>query len=338
MFHSAYLRLTIWYLTIIMIVSVLFSAVLYRVITDEIDRGLHRQVISFRGPIIQAFQLNNDRVEQLVESELNDSKERIRFNLIVINLFILFIAGGASYYLAKRTLQPIEEAHTSQSRFTADASHELRTPLTAMKAEIEVALREKTISASAAKNLLKSNLEEIDKLEELSNNLLVLSQIQDRDKKNLFKQISLKEIVEQAIADLSPIAQKKKITLQIDLKEIKLQADKESINRTIKILLDNAFKYSPEGSNVSIKTYTEGSWAVIQVTDQGIGIKELDLAHIFDRFYRADTSRSKKDIPGYGLGLSIAKKIIENHQGKIEAISTIDKGSTFTIKLPSKRL
>lgn len=332
MFRSAYLRLTLWYLAIIMLISVIFSVTLYGVMTNELDRGLRRQALLYR-PLPFLRSIDDNSTDQL-QTQIDESHQRIQLNLVYFNILILVLAGGASYFLAKRTLKPIKEALDSQGRFTADASHELRTPLTAMKTEIEVTLREKTINQTETRALLKSNLEEIKKLEELSNALLILSQAQNGSSKTDFKEISLEKIVQESVTGVQALAKAKKVTIKTDVTETKLQADKASLVSLIKILLDNAIKYSPENTEIIVSSEIEDKNLILAVSDKGFGIKASDLPHIFDRFYRADLSRSNQNVSGYGLGLSIAKKIVDFHHGKIEVESTPSKGSTFTIKLP----
>jgi len=182
-FKSVSIKLTASYLLIVMIISISFSVILYRLSSMEIGRGLSRQ-----GRILE--QIPNDRIpeplqnlEKIRQEQLVESNNHLKTNLIYFNLIIFILAGAASYYLARRTLKPIEEMVDLQNRFTADASHELRTPLTAMKTEIEVAMRDKNVKLSDTKQLLKSNLEEIGKLEVLSNSLLRLANYDGVNKK-----------------------------------------------------------------------------------------------------------------------------------------------------------
>lgn len=128
-----------------------------------------------------------------------------------------------------------------------------------------------------------------------------------------------------------------KITASIQ-KETTVYGDEVSLSQLISILLDNAIKYSERGKDIKIVSKKEGRYATISISDRGIGIKDEDIPRIFDRFFRADQSRSKNQINGYGLGLSIAQKIVSVHKGKIEAKSIPEKGTTFTIKLPINKI
>lgn len=333
MFKLAYIKLTLVYVAILMLISISFSVVIYEISSSELNNGFNRQARVLRdipgNPMLRPVQdLENIRLDQL-----NESNSNLRLNLIYANLVILILGTGLSYFLARRTFKPLEDAMIAQNRFTADASHELRTPLTAMKTEIEVDLRDKDLKLDEAKKLLKSNLEEIHKLESLSNALLILAKFEDNFNLD-FKKLALDEIIKDALKKVLVLAQTKKIKFQTNLKKIKITGDYDSLLKVVVILLDNAIKYSFNQSKILVKMRKGLKFVEIKIIDYGVGIKNEDLPHIFDRFYRADTSRSKNKTNGYGLGLAIAKRIIEMHQGMIIAESRYGKGSTFIVKLP----
>jgi signal transduction histidine kinase len=254
-------------------------------------------------------------------------------NLIYFNLLILFLSSVLSYFLAKRTLRPIEEMVDAQNRFIADASHELKTPLTAMRAEIEVNLRDQKLSLPASKKLLSSNLDEIQKLEALSNALLNLAKYQE-DPQLEFEQLSLTEIMAEAYEKVEKLARQKSIEFKNNFEPIEIKGDKQGLLQLLTTLLDNAIKYSPKDSTIAINIKKHDKLAEITIADHGIGIKASELPYIFNRFYRADTSRNKEKVDGYGLGLAIAKRVVELHHGSITASSKPDKGTKFIIKLP----
>lgn len=330
-FHSASLRLTLWYLLIIMVLSTLFSIVLYRVSTQEFSQEARRLESLQESPLFVPRGFNEFRRVRL--AQIAESKQRIQVNLVYFNFIILIAGGAASYFLAKRTLEPIQEVLEAQHRFTADASHELRTPLTAMRTEIEVALRDKKLSLEEAKQLLKSNLEEVSKLQSLSAGLLKLAQ-SDTTTYTAFEPCKLQSITQEAIERVTPLAKAKHITIETNAANITIDGDARSLTELLVILLDNAIKYSDENKTVSVTLSKKANQAVLTIRDEGIGIPAADLPHVFNRFYRADVSRSKHRAEGYGLGLSIAQKIVASHNGTITVKSTMGKGSTFTITLP----
>ncbi len=313
-----------------MIISIVFSIVLFNLSSNEINRGLGRQENRFMmlniPPNNPLQNLQNIRNEQLEESS-----RHLKTNLIYFNFLILILSSGVSYFFAKRTLKPIEDMLLLQNNFTADASHELRTPLTVLRSEIEVGLRDKKLSLNDAKQLLNSNLEEIIKIEDLSNTLLKLSKYQEKNKLE-FRKINLEEVLVEAYEKVESIANNKNIKFKTSLNNLYVNGDKISLVELFVILLENAIKYSPEKSEIKIGLSSEKKETIVKIIDQGIGIKEVDLPHIFDRFYRADHSRNKEHSNGYGLGLSIAKRIVDLHNGKISVESEPSKGTTCIVK------
>ncbi len=332
-FHKNSLKLAGLYLAIIMTISLFFSASIYELSTQELDRGLRRP-----GPIVDLQQRDlpidlNQRFENARNASYEEAKSRVLERLVFTNLMILVAAGFLSYYLAHRTLKPIEEANDSLERFTADASHELRTPIAAMQAEIEVALMNPRLKLSETKSILKSNLEELSKLTDLSEGLLKLARVKNG---RLPKQsVAIKKVLQDSTNDKKQLAEAKSIKLNIDsAKDISVLGDEPSLKELFKILIDNAIKYSPDKSEVSLSVTKTKKEALIAITDQGIGMKASEIPHIFERFYRADSSRSKDNKEGYGLGLAIAKNIVDLHQGSIDVSRNLSSGSTFSIKLP----
>lgn len=315
-----------------MVISIFFSVIIYTLATHEFDRGYGRRselIINAPPDLPNYFKRQLlDNAETLI----NEARTKVAFTLILTNFGVLIVGGWVSYLLARKSLVPIEEAHANLERFTADASHELRTPLSAMKSEIEVALMQPKINSSEAKQLLQSNLEEIDILTKLSDNLLKLARI-DNQTLETKKQL-VQPVIQSAVDRLLPLAEKKNILINNKSNQ-KLLANFENNNLSeiLVILLDNAIKYSPNKSTITITSSTNNKNPEITIKDQGIGIKKADLGHIFNRFYQVDTARSSQAQKGHGLGLSIAKQLALKMGGDIKASSTLGKGSSFTVKL-----
>jgi two-component system, OmpR family, sensor histidine kinase CiaH len=326
MFTTARLKLTGWYLLIIMLVSGFFSVAVYRNLTEELNRSLHRQALRIFPP--PPLFLEDTTI-------FDEAKDRIVLQLLLINTSILVLSGFAAYFLAGKTLKPIETMVEDQKRFVSDASHELRTPLTALKTEIEVALRDPHLKLTDAKSLLTSNLEEVDKMQSLSNYLLSLNRYQNSTLHLSKENLDFSQIVTQAIAKVAHQAEAKKITLTSTVPALHITANSTSLSELLLILLDNAVKYTHHGGNIHITAHKEGKTLVFSVKDSGVGIKSSDLPYIFNRFYRADASRGKVTTDGYGLGLSIAKSIVDLHHGHIHVDSVLGQGTTFIISLPS---
>jgi signal transduction histidine kinase len=335
MFHKTSTKLAGLYLAVMMVISLFFSINVYQLSVQEFDRGLRRPGPALnRGPEMGLPSVTRDQILQEREQQYETAKSRVLGRLVVINLLILVGGGVLSYYLALRTLRPIEEAHESLERFTADASHELRTPIAAMQTEIEVALMNPKLTLKESKEKLKSNLEELAKLTMLSEGLLRLARLENSDITG--QDVLAETVIRRAIGRVLPLAEKKHILIKTpDNIRGKVVADEDSLVEAFVIVLDNAIKYSNEKTEVEITSRQERHQIIIQVKDNGIGIKATALPHIFERFYRADSARSKQT-DGYGLGLAIAKNIIDMHEGEISITSASGKGTTVTISLPLK--
>lgn len=334
MFHSARLKLTAWYLLIIMSISILFSVIIYNGVNTELRRFEQmQQYLQERqqedwplSPSLRRLQYNLDMVAE--------ARRRVILTLGVLNIGILVLSGMAGYFLAGRTLEPIQEMVEEQKRFVTDVSHELRTPLTALKSEIEVNLRDKKMSLTEAKKLLKSNLEEVNNLQILSDNLIKLT-MYSQTKTLQFSSVTLREVFEDAVKKIMPLAKRKSITIKNMSGEERVKGERQSLTELFVILLDNAIKYSHVKTKVTVSSAKKRDMVTISVKDEGMGISHEDIDHLFDRFYRADKSRTKTDIQGYGLGLSIAKKIVDEHHGRIVVKSEVDRGSEFIVSLPA---
>ncbi len=239
----------------------------------------------------------------------------------------------------------LEKSFQSQRQFTADASHELRTPLTILKGEMEVALQQKR-ERSEYEETIRSAIEEIRRINKIVDDLLTLARLDAGQLPIHREPLRLDELLMDTVAKATAAAQKKNITIGLDVldagrdkeeEELIIAGDRDKLINVFLNLLNNAINYSENGKDVYMTVGAEGKMAVVQIKDNGIGIPPEDLPHIFDRFYRADKSRSHEDIAeasGTGLGLSIAKWIVEAHQGTIAAESTVGKGTTVTVRLP----
>ena len=337
MFKSARLKLTAWYLLIIMMVSLLFSVVIFIGVNRELSRferlsqlRREREGEGFLVPMPPRG------LPTLDPEVIGETRNRLVAVLVLVNLGILGISGAAGYFLAGKTLKPIVKMMEEQNRFIADASHELGTPLTALKTTTEVTLRDKKLTFKQAKALLVDNLEEINSLQTLSNNLLQLAQQEETNGTINLGEVSLNEVFAEATRKADSLARKKEIKIVAETKDYRLKGDNNSLVELLIILLDNAIKYSPPKSTINVGATKIDHMVQISVNDQGMGIEKTDLPHIFDRSYRADKSRTGGTAAGYGLGLPIAKKIVEMHNGTINVESVLKKGTTFTVKLPLK--
>lgn len=334
MFQSATLKLTAWYLAILMAISLTFSIVIYQLNFREVNYRLenlqHNIINEFSAPSLFSSYFNNykDGPNSLLFNEVRQASSQMILSLFYINMVVLIAGGLGCYFLARRTLKPIAEAHEAQSRFTSDASHELRTPLAAMKTELEVNLRDQNLEMDEARELLTSNLEEVNKLIALSEMLLHLSRL-DHGKLEV-DTIDLPVVLEEIVKRYPKEAKRFVITSR---KKATTLANEAAINELVSILIENALKYSPVKSPIAIRIFEKRGFIGFEIKNKGKQIPEEKLPKLFDRFYRADESRTNGAKNGYGLGLSIAKKIVDLHNGEI-IVSSDKEMTTFTFYLP----
>lgn len=341
MFRSARIRLTLWYLLIIMTISVSFSLVIFRMLSTELDRIERAQqmrnerLIPDRVRIVLQQENEPPWLDRLDPEIIKETKDRLMVMLLLVNLGILGASTVLGYFLAGKTLHPIQQMVDEQNQFVTDASHELRTPLTALKSSIEVALRGKN-QTQETNELLKSNLEDVNNLQILSDGLIRLSQYEKGENGFPIGPVSLKEITDTAVKKLQHQAKEKHIRIAASVKDGTVEGNASALGELITILLDNAVKYSPKHTTVTVSSEKNDGSVVFRVIDEGVGIDEKDMPHIFDRFYRADKSRTKTRAGGYGLGLAIAKQIVDRHHGTISAEANKPKGTVFTVVLSRK--
>ena len=328
--RSSTYRLALTYLSIIMLMSIGFSFVFYNTSTHQLGRQLPPREIINKSIIHNGFSTD---VQGFFKKRISEGRHELLIKLLWLN--VLTLGGGAavSYLLARRTLLPIEDAMEDQTQFVSDASHELRTPLTGIRTSNEVALRKAKLTIEDAKNVIKQNIEDVIKLQSLTDDLLRLAN--NNDDSYALSPIALQEIVGKAMNQVIAQAQAKDITVNDEVDNVTVLSNKKALVQIITILLDNAIKYSDPKSTITLNSKTTDRFIHLHIRDQGIGISEEAIPHIFKRFYRADQSRSKDHRDGYGLGLSIAAKLAEQIQSEITVESTIKKGAVFTIRLPT---
>ena len=229
-------------------------------------------------------------------------------------------------------IHEIDESYSREKRFTSDASHELRTPLSIVGFCAEEALN------SDDSEIIKENLETIQtesrKMSKIISELFVLSRGYEGRYQLHYEEIDLKETLDSVSDTFEDEIKKKNITIEDDVKEnIILYADQGMYTQILMNVFGNAVKYSEKNGVIRFESYEDEKYIWLKVIDNGVGISEKDLPHIFDRFYRADTAR---DGDGSGLGLSIVKWMVEIHQGEVQAESEINKGTTIKIGIPKK--
>lgn len=232
-------------------------------------------------------------------------------------------------------MQPIQSAYDHLQRFTADASHELRSPLAAILSNAQTGLLA-PIDAGERKHQRLEKVAKIAKsMTELISSLLFLARRSGQLALEELQPLDLVDVLREVINQqtIQTAAQSVTLTLNTPEQAVLVRADRELLQQAIANLVTNACKYTPAGGQVNVQLFTRFRQAVIQVEDTGIGISEADLPHIFDRFYRANQSRSKES-GGTGLGLAIAQQILTAHRGTLTVQSVEGKGSIFRMTLP----
>ncbi|MDZ4745172.1 MAG: ATP-binding protein [bacterium] len=342
-----------------------------RIYTYYTLRGQRYRIVLLRGTEVEV-------VAAYPASEL-DSTLRGLFSVMLWSMpAALLVSLLSGWFLAKRSLRPVDEITSSARQitaqnlslrlpkqgtddelgrltetvndmiarletsfaqvrqFTSDASHELRTPLAIMMGELELALR-RPLTAEEAHKVLVSCLEEVERLNQVVQGLLELSRADSGQVTLLREEVRYSTMVENVCDDVMILADKKRIELHYDIQPgILVMADKIHIQQALLNIIENAVKYTREGGDVHVGLeYVDGK-AVLTVSDTGIGIPENELPFIFDRFYQVDKARSK-EVYGTGLGLAIVKWIVDAHDGEIEVISELGKGTTFIVRLVAQQ-
>jgi heavy metal sensor kinase len=227
----------------------------------------------------------------------------------------------------------LEDALRGSKQFVADASHELRTPLTVMRGELESLAQDKQL-ARATREALGSVLEEVGRLAEIVESLFALSRLDAGEAGGQWQRFDLAELAATTAEQMSLLATDKNIRVDCDSTPgVTVRGDRARLKQVIVNLLDNAIKYTPNGGHVTLRVRREGAHALLDVTDDGIGIPAEALPHVFKRFYRVDGSRSREQ-GGAGLGLSIVRSICTAHGAEVEVLSTPGRGSTFRVRQP----
>jgi heavy metal sensor kinase len=231
------------------------------------------------------------------------------------------------------TLGRLEQSIGEMRQFSTALAHELRTPLAALRGEIELALR--AARDTDLQQSLASQIEDIDRLTRLIEHVLTLARAESGQIPLKFSSVNLGDMATSIVEQLEPVANARSITLRCDTAPaVVANGDAGWLERLVLNLLDNAMKFTPEGGCVVVRVAQSGGRALLDVTDTGIGMTADVAAHVFERFYQADPSRSSAS-GGAGLGLSLVKWIVDRHHGSVTVESAPGKGSTFHVALPA---
>ena len=278
------------------------------------------------------------RASQSIE-EIEIAQNQLLWVLIIGGMMTLILIGVGGFWLTQKAIEPIEASFLKLKQFTADASHELRSPLTAIKASVDLMRNHpERVHPKDAKKLAAiagATLQMNHTLEDL----LFLART-DADPVNnkrdrALQKLSLNEILQNCFVLLEPLANDKKIDFQAEFRaDVNILGDRPQLARLFSNLLENALQYTPEGGTVNLHLRKHNRIAIIKVRDTGIGISPEQIPRVFDRFWRADKARSRRE-GGTGLGLAIAQAIAQRHGGKINVTSQVNIGTCFQVKIPT---
>jgi heavy metal sensor kinase len=231
--------------------------------------------------------------------------------------------------MLERLERGVEEKH----RLVADASHELRTPLAAMRAELDISLRGDDLSA-AARVVLESTLEEVERMSRTVDNLLTLARVDEGGLELLAGRVDLAQASEAAAESLRSLANANGVRLEVGGEPCEVRADPQRMHQALINFIENAIKYARPGGDVQVTTWCDGDEVGVTVSDNGPGIPGTARPHVFDRFYRVDPARGRGG--GSGLGLAICREIATAHGGRVYVDSEEGEGSAFTLALPRR--
>jgi signal transduction histidine kinase len=318
MFARARRRLALRYVGLFMLVLVIFSAAFLAVMA-----------IVLRPSFDLAPELpSNEAARQAYATTL----EIVAAGLLVGDLAVVGLVAAAAFYLAGRTLRPIQQALLRQRRFVADASHDLRNPLAAMRATAEAALANDA-DPEAAVQALRSVVASSARLASLTSDLLLMANAEQDLQPDLHEETDLSVAVAEAVEQLRPSHAGAEIVTELSA-DLGVRASHREVGRIVTNLVDNALRYG-EGRAVQVVTRERAGEALLEVTDHGSGIAQSDLDHLFDPFYRARSDAAGPS--GNGLGLAIANELARRNGGRLSVTTNLGSGSTFRLHLPRFR-
>ncbi len=284
------------------------------------------------------FVKNNNMNSQVIALADTSSVYTSLFDsiLICLGLFVgsMIVIFLISLALSGLAVKPVKEAWTKQKQFVADASHELKTPLTVILANNNIMKSHTNSKVEDEQKWLESTEEEANHMKQLIDQMLFLAKSDAGNTQPELSEVDISEIIEGASLNFEPIAFENDIEIETNVEEnIKIMGNSTQLNQLAHILIDNAVKYAEKKSVVRINLQHKNEVVEFSVNNIGNVIGKEELNHIFDRFYRAEKSRTTK---GYGLGLSIAQSIVQNMNGKLSVESNKEDGTTFTAHFKKK--
>ena len=289
---------------------------------------------NFRSLLVKGDDNYKFKIMRNIDSEILSLGNMVTL-LILVDILSLLLVYVIARYLSSKALKPIEISWNNQVKFVQDASHELRTPVAIIQSKLESLLKQPDVTIEDEAETIAVAMRETRQLKKMINELLSLTKEESIVKLNIGR-VDLEDLFKETFESYLEIAdyQEKSFNYQIKMKNKIIYTDKTKLNQLIRILVDNAFKYTEAGDKISITASDKGRDRVlILVEDTGIGISDKDQKRIFERFFRSDSVRAT-EVEGSGIGLSIAKLIVTTLYGNIRVQSKLGQGTSFSIDLP----
>ena len=312
-FRRATIRLTVAYTLIQLAIFAVFAIGVYTFVTGTFDF---------------------DAAESDGAGALNAAEQgfaALRTALIIFYACLLIVIPLSSWLMARSALKPIRASFERQQQFVDGASHEMRTPLSVIQGELELALT-RSRTATEYQAAITAALNATAGLIRLTDDLLKLSRTTKDELSTTFTVVDVNEIVRDLATTIDHTARDADIHLTLHTgAPLRVRGSVELLSRAVGNVFDNALKFSRPGGTITISTTTEGGTVLIRIADDGIGMTPAELSQAFDRFWRADMSRTT---PGHGLGLALTQQIMNAHDGTVTLESRQGQGSTVTLKLP----
>jgi len=327
-FRTARRKLTLLYLATIAAVVAVLSSALYEFHAHDVE-GIERRRAG--------AEVEGQRPIDDARSGLGEYLEHLGRSIIVADAITIVAGGLLSFLLAARTLQPIKEAVEAEQRFFANAAHDLRTPLAVMQSEAEVALRAGSLDPGEARTVIQSSLEELRRMSSMVEQILDLAKSRStrRTGPGSRRPLDISALAAATANRLARRVEERGIQMTSDAPApVVIAGDAPALERALYNILENAIAYTPRGGCVTVRARREGSDAVLEVADTGIGIPPDDLPHITEPFFRGDKARSNNE-GGAGLGLTIAKAVVDEHRGSLHAESAPGRGTTISLRFPA---
>lgn len=310
--------------------------VVEQAVEEVLDSGIERGRLSDLG-LRFLVETNQNGETQIAFSDLSWERAslwRLVLNSLLIGAGALVVFFLISLFLSRVALKPVENAWTQQQQFVADASHELKTPLTVILANAGIVEGHPNETVASQDKWIHYIQEEAQRMKGLVEDMLFLAKHDCARQSTKAQPCNLSDLVTGCVLRFESVAFESGVELDSEIQpELSIHGDPDCLERLVMILLDNAVKYAGEPGRVRLELQRRQERAVLAVTNTGVPIPPEHLEHLFQRFYRVDGSRSRKE-GGYGLGLAIAQTIVQAHRGQIEVKSNAQNGTCFTVTLP----